>query len=158
MLKTSPFIFQPNLKRIASKSLIVGLLSTTGLLFGIIPELRGDRPIVVLNSSSAYAQQAISDEEVQKFARAAYAIERKRLSVSDEVKKRSGSIISGFVCNQLDTVSPDIRSLVVDFCNFSRQTIESSGLTVQRFNQIMTQRESDPDLKRRIDAAIRGLQ
>jgi Domain of unknown function (DUF4168) len=138
-----------------SRSAIVGVLSTVGLLAGVVPQLSGHSPMPMF-SGSAYAQ----DDDAVRFARAAVAIEQRRVSVSDEVKKITGSV-PDIACNQpqrLNSFPPNVRSLIVDFCNFSRQTIEKNGLTVDRFNEIMTQRQTDPAMQRRIDAEVRRLQ
>lgn len=138
-----------------SQSAIMGILSTVGLLAGVVPQLSFHSPMPIF-SAAAYAQ----DDDAVRFARAIYAIEPRRVSVSDEVKKITGSV-PDIACNQpqrLNSFAPNVRSLIVDFCNFSRQTIEKNGLTVDRFNAIMMQRENNPEMKRRIDAEVRRLQ
>ena len=137
------------------RSAIAGVLSTVGLLAGVVPQLSFHSPTPIF-SVSASAQ----DDDAVRFARAAYAIEQRRVSVSAEVKKITGSV-PDIACNQpqrLNSFPPNVRSLIVDFCNFSRQTIEKNGLTVDRFNAIMMQRQSDPEIGRRIDAEVRRLQ
>lgn len=156
MIATRSSSSRPSLNRMLSKSLIVGVVSTVGLLSGFVPELSGKSPTLNFHAS-VYAQ---SDGDVQNFARAAYTIEKRRLAVSEEVKKITGSV-PDIACNQpdrLESFPGNVRGIIVDFCNFSRQTIEKSGLTVQQFNDIMTRRQSDPQLQERINAAIRGLQ
>lgn len=138
-----------------SQCVIVGVLSTVGLLGGVVPQL-SYHSLMPVFSSRAYAQ----DDDVVKFARAIYAIEQRRVAVSEEVKKITGSV-PDIACNQsqrLDSFAANARSLIVDFCNFSRQTIEKNGLTVARFNEIMTQRENDAALRGRINAEVRRLQ
>jgi Domain of unknown function (DUF4168) len=138
-----------------SRSAIVGVLSTVGLLAGVVPQLSGHSPMPMF-SAAAYAQ----DDDAVRFARAVYEIEPRRVSVSNEVKKITGSV-PDIACNQpqrLNSFPPNVRSLIVDFCNFSRQTIEKNGLTVDRFNEIMMQRENNPTIRGRIDAEVRRLQ
>ncbi|HEY9295681.1 MAG TPA: DUF4168 domain-containing protein [Phormidium sp.] len=139
------------LNQVISRYLLVAFLSSIGVLCGLAPDLSFRYPHLIL-SSSAFAQ-SIADDEVKRFAQAAYAIERKRQSVVEGIVRRNLPV-PDTTCAAGGSVPAELR----DFCEFSRQTIEANQLTVGRFQQIRGAVQSDPALKQKVDAELRRLQ
>lgn len=142
-----------------SRSFLVTLLSSVGLLCGVVPDLSANSPNMMF-SSSAYAQ-AVSDEEVVRFARAAFTIEKRRQALVGEIKNRTGGNIPDITCDvpqQLEDLDINIRNDVKNFCDFSRVTIQANQLSVTRFFQINKSRNSDSALQQRIDRELLRIQ
>jgi len=139
------------LNQVISRSLLVTFLALIGVLCGLAPNLSSRSPNLIL--SSAALAQAISDDEVRRYVRAAYAIERKRQSVVEGIVSRNLPVPKD-TCAAGGNIPPELK----DFCEFSRQTIEANQLTVGRFQQIKDAIPSDPTLKQRVDAELRRLQ
>lgn len=139
------------LNQVIFRSLLVTFFTSVSLLCGLAPNLSFRSPHLIL-SSSAFAQ-AISDDEVRRFAQAAYAIERKRQSVVEGIVRRNLAV-PDTTCAAGGNIPPELK----DFCEFSRQTIEANQLTVGRFQQIRSAVQSDPTLKQKVDAELRRIQ
>lgn len=143
------FRFCPN--RLLSRSLAVSTLTIIGLLSGLTPDLLGQS-----RSTSAYAQ-SVSDVELTRFARAAFTIELRRRAIEQEIKSRTGGNVPEIGCYQPEKMAAlpeNIRDIVRDFCDFSKQTIKGNQLTVSRFNAIKANYENDPALKKRVDSEL----
>lgn len=137
----------------------VTFLCTVGLLSGLAPDLSASSPTQIF-SSTAIAQ-AVSDDEVARFARTALIIERRRLAVVEDIKNRTGGNVPEITCDspeRLDSLPTNIRDDVRSFCEFSRQTIQANQLSVGRFLQIRNSQASDSTLKQRIDRELLRLQ
>lgn len=142
-----------------SRYLFVTFLSSIGLLWGMIPDLSANSPTLMF-SSSAYAQP-VSDEEVVRWATAAYRIEKRRQALVEEIKNRTGGQIPEITCDrpqQLDDLNNNIKDDVKNFCEFSRRTIQANQLSVSRFFQINDSRASDKVLQQRIDQELLRIQ
>lgn len=151
MIKANSPIFLSLRNQVISRSLLVTFLASIGVLCGLVPNLSFRSPHLIL-SSSAFAQ-SISDDEVRRFAQAAYTIERKRQAVVQGIVSRNLPV-PDTNCAAGGNIPPELK----DFCEFSRQTIEANQLTVGRFQQIRNTMQSDPTLKQKIDAELRRLQ
>jgi Domain of unknown function (DUF4168) len=154
MLNTYLSITRPSFNRIVSQTLIISLLSSVGLLSGLIPEVT--RQTAAPSLTFSYSVQAQGDE-LYRFARAAYAIEQRRKAVAEQIRGITGSV-PNVSCEQINQLPSNARPPMQEFCNFSAQTIQQNGLTVERFNQIQSQRQSNPDIERRINQEIQRLQ
>ncbi|MFB2935089.1 DUF4168 domain-containing protein [Aerosakkonemataceae cyanobacterium BLCC-F154] len=140
-----------SLNQVIPQALLVTFLASMGVLSGLAPNLSFRSPHLIL-SSSAFAQ-SISDDEVRRFAQAAYTIEKKRQAVVQGIVRRNLRIPDD-TCAAGGNIPPELK----DFCEFSRQTIEANQLTVGRFQQIRSAVQSDPALKQKVDAELRRLQ
>lgn len=135
------------------------LLCTVGLLSGLAPDLSASSPTLIF--SSIATAQAVSDDEVARFARTALTIERRRQAVVEDIKNRTGGNVPEISCDspeRLDSLPANIREDVRNFCEFSRQTIQANQITVGRFLQIRNSQTNDPTLKQRIDRELLRLQ
>jgi len=140
------------LNQVISRSLLVTFLASIGVLCGLAPNLSFRCPHLIL-SSSAFAQ-SISDDEVKRFAQAAYAIEKKRQSIVQGIVRRNLQIPDDTCATGGNISPPELK----DFCDFSRDTLKANQLTVGRFEQIRKAMQSDTKLKEKIDAELSSLQ
>lgn len=142
-----------------SRTLVVGALTTLGLLSGHAPDLSGSSAFVF--SSAAYAQP-VSDPEVTNYARAVLVMEPVRQTSFNEIKKMIGSgDVRPIVCHKsesLDALPGNARNIAVTYCNRSKEIVESNGLSIARFNSITVNLQNDPDLKRRIHDELLRIQ
>ena len=134
------------------------VLATVGLS-GLAPDLSG-RSILIF-SSRAYAQ-AVSNIEVTNYAQAVLAMEPVRQESYDEIKKIIGSSeVPSIVCHKpasLDALPGNARNIAVNYCNRSKNIVESNGLTIARFNEITVSLQKEPDLKTRIHNELVRIQ
>lgn len=123
--------------------------------------------------SPAYAQ-AYTDDDVANYARAVAAIEPRRQeaygAASDILASENDSELSildtPLKCtatrlSDMPDVSRgsrvDLRTVLVDFCNDASAIAEENDLTAKRFNDITQAHRADPELTKRIQAAIAAL-
>lgn len=151
------------LKRILSQSLVVGTLAVLGLLSGVAPELSKNSATLVF-STSAYAQSAVSDEEVTKYAQAVLRMEPLRQSAYGEIKKILGSSsIPEIVCGvpqSLNALPGEARSVAQNYCTQSAAIVANyfPGGTTTRFNEITSLMQSNGNLRTRIQNELVRLQ
>ena len=151
-----PINSYPN--RILSRILVVSVLSSLGFFFGTTPNISGQFGSVTFGSA-AYAQE-FNDSDIGKFARAALPIEMKRRDTEQRIKDINGGNVPEIGCDQtenLNNLSGDVRSAVVDFCKFSADKIKENGLDVGQFNAIKLRYNSDPAVKKRVNQELRRL-
>jgi Domain of unknown function (DUF4168) len=144
--------------RIISRLLVASVLSSLGFFFGVTPDISGHFGSMVFESA-AYAQE-FSDSDITKFARAALPIEIKRRDTEQKIKGMNGGSVPEIGCDQtenLGNLSGDVRSAVVDFCQFSADKIRENGLEVGQFNAIKIRYNSDPAIKKRVNQELRRL-
>ena len=151
-------IARPMLNRILSQSLIVGVLCTWGLLSGVTIELSLGSPSFAFRSS-ALAQ---TDEEINRYAKAAKEIESSRLRAYNEIKGIIGGQIPSFVCNQrpgsLEVLPAGrARDIAARFCDEAENIVKKYNFTTESFNAITLRRQTDQALERRIQEALSRL-
>lgn len=138
-------------------SFFVGALATIGVLSGFAPDL-SSRSTNFSFSSAAYAQ-SVTNTEVTKYARAVLVMEPVRQTAFTEIKKMIRGDIPPIVCHKpksLNTLPTNARKIAVNYCKRSKQIVESNGLTINRFNAITINLQSNPNLKRQVhDELIR---
>ncbi len=144
-----------------SRSLVVGAFATVGLLSGLTPDLSGRSSALLVFSSAAYAQ-VVNDTEVTNYAQAVLAMEPVRQTAFNEIKKMIGSgDIPAIVCHKpesLDVLPGNAQNIAVDYCNESKNIVESNGLRIARFNAITVNLQNDPNLKKRIHNELIRIQ
>jgi hypothetical protein len=141
-----------------SRSLFIVTLSSIGLLSGLAPDLSGRFERVAF-SNAAYAQD-FSDGDLAKFARAAFAIEIERRNIEQKISSMTGGNVPQVGCDRpgnLAKLPDNVRDVFVDFCKFSKQTIQSNDLTVGQFNAIKNNYNSNPVIKKRVDSELRRI-
>ncbi|WP_206814662.1 DUF4168 domain-containing protein [Chroococcus sp. FPU101] len=148
-----------DLSRILTRLLITSVLSTVGILSGFVPEFSWHSTQLNFNSS-AYTQD-VTDDQVNKYAKAVLQMESYRQQAYREITQIMGKTPPEIVCNQRDSFRslPTLAQRVaVNYCNTSKKIVESSGLSSSQFNAITLRVRSDDGLKRRIQNEIRRLQ
>lgn len=141
-----------SMKRFLSSSLIVGAVSITALLVGVVPDLQSDT--LSQSFSSAASAQAIPDSQVRSYAQTLLDIERLRQTANQQIQGVLGpqAQIPRDTCNELNirNVQREIRQIVVDFCTQSAQVAGQNQLSTSDFNTITEALPSNPDLANRI--------
>ncbi|HAG80694.1 MAG TPA: hypothetical protein DCL61_05890 [Cyanobacteria bacterium UBA12227] len=152
------YFSQLQLKRL-SKSLFVVALATIGLLCGAIPELSKDSPTLEFNSA-VYAQQAVSDAEIESYAQAVLAMEPLRQQAYNEIKKILRGEVPEIQCHRpesLDRLPGEARKIARNYCDQALSLVENY-LSSTRFNQITRLADQNDDLQRRIARRMQQLQ
>jgi hypothetical protein len=126
------------------------------------------------NSTPDAAEEAFSDADVANYASAVVAIEEKRLvayETASDVLAAAGDE-KGLLETQLsceahklsdmpDDMSKsekiDLLTVLVEFCEEAGATAEANDLTPAQFNSITAAHQEDPELTKRIQAAIGKL-
>ncbi|NJR40785.1 MAG: DUF4168 domain-containing protein [Leptolyngbyaceae cyanobacterium CSU_1_4] len=142
-------------KNLLTRSLMVGVGAAASLCLGLVPSFQSSR---VSFSSAAYAQ-AISNSDVQSYARSVLAIEPLRQSAYEEIKGISGSVprIECHRPSSLNDLPGNVRQIAVSYCNQAISIVEGNGLTITRFNEIRVAQDADSSLLNRIQQAIMEL-
>jgi hypothetical protein len=126
------------------------------------------------DSTPDAAEEAFSDADVANYASTVVAIEEKRLvayETASDVLAAAGDE-KGLLETQLsceahklsdmpDNLSKsekvDLLTVLVEFCEEARTTAEANDLTPTQFNSITAAHPEDPELTKRIQAAIGEL-
>ncbi len=156
--------------RLVSRSLWVGSLAAMGLLYGWVPNLQhpastlsgvSDSSLSLSFDSVAYAQAAVTEGEIQSYARSVLQIEPIRQAAYDNIKRASGAEVPPILCHRpssLNSLDPSIRSIAIDYCNQAIAIVESNRLSITRFNEITMAHKSDSGLAGRIQQAMAVIQ
>lgn len=145
-----------------SRCLLTILLSTVGLLAGVVPEPSAQFPLLVFHRA-AYAQpdlQEIGDREVTLYAQSVLDIEPLRQDAYDRIKRILGSV-PPIDCSQpasLNSLAEPSRGIALNYCQQSKTILESNGLTIERFNDITVNKDRYPRLRERIRNEIIRIQ
>lgn len=139
----------------ASRWLLAGVLAGAGLLSGTAPGWQAGQWDL---SSQAMAQskKPVTAEHVANFVRAAMAMEPKRKQAVQEIQAAMGTV-PAIRCDNRDSfneLDPAVRGVAINYCNESKRIVESSGLSVERFNEILMAQKSDQALRDRIQGEI----
>lgn len=149
------------MKRLLSRTLLVTLISSGGLLAGGVPSLNLKSSVPSL-SGAAQAQQDISNEQVRNYARSVQEIEEIRRIAYAQIRNLSDSgQVPPVACHETDTLrnlNQSIQDIVVDYCTQSIRIVERNNLTIMQFNTITATQQSDSDLASRIQDELRRLQ
>jgi len=156
----TPFDSQLSLNKVWRRALIVGAISSVGLLSGQIPELSRNSLTLVF-SSAAYAQSTVSNIEVTRFAQVVWEIEPTRRSKMKKIQDIVGSKdIPDIVCGIPKTITslPSAAQPVArELCDKYVEVITNNKLTPARFYEISGM-VSDPDLEHRIQLELIAIQ
>lgn len=118
---------------------------------------------ILLFGAEAQAQNTnINSSEVVNYARAVLAMEPARQRAFNEIKKIIGSSdVPKILCNDsnsFNSLPGNARKVAVEYCNQSQKIVEGNGLTINRFNSITLELQSDNSLKERIYNTLIRLQ
>jgi len=145
-------LFHCPVKRFLTRSLVIGAVSTVGLLLGVVPTLNSSTGMGFGYTAYAQDDSQFSDQDLENYVRAAETIELRRRNVLEEIKGITGNVPS-IRCDRPNTLSElpsDARSMAVDYCNWAIGVVEQNNLGIEEFNAIMTASQSNEDIARRI--------
>ncbi|MEM1173095.1 MAG: DUF4168 domain-containing protein [Cyanobacteria bacterium P01_H01_bin.35] len=158
-------------QRLISRSLFVATLSTLGLMIGIVPRVSSPLSLTPIFDTAVYAQesftdQAVTPEEITKYAVSVLQIENLRIGVYREIqnefqKQSSGGSVPPIICNEKNTVNTlpqNVKVIAVSYCNQAKKIIEGNDLTVSRFNRITMTQKTDPTLREKIQDELIRIQ
>ncbi|WP_199296008.1 DUF4168 domain-containing protein [Trichocoleus sp. FACHB-591] len=161
MLRTLTAKLQQPRMQLVSQSFAIGFLAAVGLASGWVPSL-SERSPEQMFSTAAVAQAAPSAAELKSYARAVLAVEEVRQVSYRDIKKLVGSSgIPAIACHRpksLQGLPQNVRGIAVEYCNKSKKIVESNGLTIDKFNAITVNVQSDPNLEKRVQAELLELQ
>jgi Domain of unknown function (DUF4168) len=151
-------IAQAKLNQILCQSLIVGVLSTWGLLSGVTVELSLGSPSFAFRSSVL----AQTDDEINRYAQAAKEIESSRQRAYTQIKGIIGGEVPSFACNQrpgsLNALpAGEARNIADRYCDEAENIVKKYNFTNESFNAITRRRQTDQGLEKRIQAALSRL-
>ncbi|OZH55595.1 hypothetical protein AFK68_03585 [Hydrocoleum sp. CS-953] len=158
-------------QRLISRSLLVATLSTLGLMMGVVPRVSNPSSLTPIFDTAVYAQesftdQAVTAEEITKYAFSVLQIENLRIGVYREIqnefqKQTPGGSVPPIICNQkssVNTLPQNVKVIAVSYCNQAKKIIEGNDLTVSRFNRITMTQKTDPTLREKIQAELIRIQ
>ncbi|WP_261206742.1 DUF4168 domain-containing protein [Laspinema sp. D2d] len=143
---------------IQGKLLCAGALSVLGILTGSVPHLS-------LNSTHwigtySASAQTITPEEMGNYARSILAIEQQRSQAYEEVETIL-RYVPAIDCRNTDAVNQldrEVKAIVVNYCEGSKNLVTSNGLTIQRFNEITELVKTNPQSEQQLREALSRLQ
>ncbi len=115
-----------------------------------------------ISGTKAYAQTPpISGQEIVNYAKSVLAMEKPRQEAFGQIKQMIGnSDVPKIVCNDpnsFNALPGRAKNVAIDYCNRSQKIVEENGLSIDRFNEMTVQVQSDEALKQRIYNVIVGL-
>lgn len=139
------------------QSLLKIALVTTSFLFAgigldfILNKASGSNPLQMSAISQA---QEYNEQQLENYAQAVIAIEKLRRNTFGEIQNVLNSQkVPNIACNRSESyedLPSDARSLIINYCNRSKEIVQKQGLTVSEFNQITEKMESNPKLKEKV--------
>ncbi len=118
---------------------------------------------IVTSGVKANAQNpAINEVELLKFARTILAMEPDRQEAFDDIKKIIGSSeVPKIVCNDSNSFNAlpgKAKDIAVNYCKRSQKIVEENGLSVDRFNKITVEVQSNEGLQKKVSEQLMRLQ
>lgn len=160
MTKVCRPYFLAYLNRMLSRSLLIGTISTLGLVAGLVPDLSRSSSNLVF-STTAYAQD-VSDAEVSKYAKAVLEAEPVRESALNNIQQIIGSgQVPEIACYKKDTMEKlpeNARDVALKYCSNYEGIVKKYFNSFEEFNQITKNVQNDPNLKKRVQNEMLRLQ
>nr|MBA3923613.1 DUF4168 domain-containing protein [Nostocaceae cyanobacterium] len=151
--------FRTRLKQVLGQSIVIGSLATLSLVSGLIPNLTAGSGQEVF-SSAAHAED-VNSTEIKNYALAVLGMEPVRQEAYNEIKKIIGQEPPAIACYKTESLSQlprSARRIAVNYCNRSKQIVESNNLSSERFNAITQELQGDDNLKNRISNELIRIQ
>lgn len=105
---------------------------------------------------------AVNTGEVLNYAKAVLSMESGRQQAFDEIKKIVGSgDVPKIVCNEpnsFNSLPSKAKDIAVNYCNRSQRIVEDNGLSIQRFNKITQEIQTNEALKQQVYNELIRLQ
>ncbi|AFZ17764.1 DUF4168 domain-containing protein [Allocoleopsis franciscana] len=155
-----PIVLSPILTRTPASLLLMaigGFAGITAILTGCGSNSASESPTPTPMVTSA------SSEDIENYARAILAIEQIRQAASEEIQKMTNNeTIPDVTCTKpesLAALSKNIQGIAVNYCERAKKFIdETEGLTMDKFNEITSSAQSNPELQQRIQTELVRLQ
>jgi hypothetical protein len=151
---------QPQAPRGWSRLVWAGVLTTVGILSGVVPQVAtvadaglGFQGLVVQTSGAVQAQ---SDELIVRYARAAYEMEMLRRRDFREVKQLMGGNVPDDVCDR-SNIPGQVQAICGRFSGRLDGILSKHGLSRSDFNSVH-RRANDPSVQQRIQQELMRLQ
>jgi Domain of unknown function (DUF4168) len=155
MKKIADLFFRKGLQYTLPLNLLFGALTTASLVsttFGFSIKANAQAPAV----------NSVNNVEVTSYAQAVLAMEPARQQAFEEIKKLiGGGEIPKIVCNDsksMNGLPNKAKDIAVNYCNRSQKIVEDNGLTIDRFNKITMEVQSNNNLKRQVYNTLIRLQ
>ncbi|NES81933.1 MAG: DUF4168 domain-containing protein [Moorea sp. SIO2B7] len=151
------------MNKILTQVLITGSITAINILSGVIPGLSLQSSGLNFNIAT-YAQEKISQGDVEKYATVVLLMEPLRQETYNEIKKRIDSDqVPNVVCWQEDSFrnldNAQLRDIAAGYCNRAKEIVQSNGMTVEQFNEITRNAKPNSPLATQIrDTLIRMQQ
>lgn len=146
-----PTSLKKTLIRPLSRLSAIGLVSALGVLSGWVPGFSSHQSLMVFDAPS-YAQSAISNDDIVRYARTVLDMEPLRQASYQSVKRQMNGV-PGNVCRQ-GNVSASVKGVCNRFLNQSAQIIKKHGLSTEEYNAITRRLGSDKGLRNRIQKEL----
>ncbi|MGI2907247.1 DUF4168 domain-containing protein [Tolypothrix sp. VBCCA 56010] len=110
----------------------------------------------------SYQVDAQTPTEIRNYAKAVLAMEPERSRAFEGIKKLiGGGEVPQIVCsnpNSLNGLPNKARDIAVNYCNSSQQIVEQNGLSIDNFNKITRDLQSNQKLKDEVYNTLIELQ
>lgn len=156
-IKRIPNLFlSSSLQRKFPRSLFLGILASASLV-----------TTSLAFSSQSYAQtpavnNSVNNTDITSYAQAVLAMETPRQQAFEEIKKLiGGGEIPKIIChdsNSINNLPRRVQDIAVNYCEDSKKIVERNGLSIDRFNKITVELQSDNNLKRQVYNTLIRLQ
>jgi hypothetical protein len=143
------------IRRVLTRSLLLGALSSIAVLTGWAPNISGHAKLL---DSAAYAQ----DEAFTRYVKTAFELEKARKPLFNQVKQLIGGPVPNDICRpgtiaQLNTnVRDQVKQICGDFAEEARKILARNQISRDDFNRYQKQ-SRDPAMKMQIENTIRTL-
>ncbi|TAE54988.1 MAG: DUF4168 domain-containing protein [Nostocales cyanobacterium] len=141
------------IERQLSKSLLLTTLTGVSFILGTL-----SWGAMANNTPTA----PVTNAEITNYAKSVLEMEPKRQEAFGEIKKLiGGNEIPKIVCNDsksMASLPTTAKSVAVKYCNESQQVVESNSLSIERFNEITLETQTNDKLKRQIYNTLIRLQ
>ncbi len=140
-----------------ARSLLIRIVPTLGCIAGLTGILSGCGSTPTADSPTQIPTvpvETIEGDEIINYAKAIIAVEpRRKAAINDIQPIIKDEEIPNITCTEPDTITAlprNVQDIVVKYCNLAKKDIESTGLTIDRFNAITATAQADQDLQTEI--------
>ncbi|WP_390824723.1 DUF4168 domain-containing protein [Anabaena subtropica] len=114
-------------------------------------------------SLKSHAQnQSFNNTQITSYAQAVLAMEPARQQAFGEIKRMVGDRdVPKIVCNEPNSMNGlpgKARDIAVNYCNHSQKIVGDYGLTIDQFNRMTVEIQSNNNLKRQVYNTLIRLQ
>lgn len=139
-----------------------GAIAILGVLTGYLPGLSIPSPHALpeLSFTAAAQAQAVGDDELYTYVRAAFEIEMLRRQTYNSISSINNGSVPEITCNNqaaINSLGVSVAGVARNFCSQSAEILQRYSMSPNRFNQITASRGSDPNLDARIRRIIQEL-